>query len=155
MRSLNPPSYADVPNGAVPWPGSGRAGYIGAVSSPNPYLLRVAPDTALWQNQIEAYNADPRYGLVASVGTAGVNIGVPKTGTFVDMSEATRFHMGRFARSDPRAFYPLRPIIAGNASARINPALAWYSGGYTTALPSMSDQLSAMLNKPSIGGYSG
>ena len=155
MRLLNAPNYADTPNTAYPYLGSNRAGYIGATGVPNPYLLKVAPDTALWQNQVMAYNRDPRYGIVATVGLCGVNGGIPATGTFVDLSEATRFHVGRFDRANPRATYPLRPIIAGASAARINPAQTWYGPGYTTTLVSQSDQLSAMLAKPSYGGYSG
>ncbi len=155
MRGLNAPNYADLPNTAYPYLGSNRAGYIGATGIPNPWLLRVAPDTALWQNQIESRNVDPRYGIVATVGMGGSQAGVPATGTYVDMSSATRFHTGRFDRTDPRAVYPLRPIIAGNSAARVNPAAAWYGPGYTNTLLTSSDVLTAMLAKPSYGGYSG
>jgi hypothetical protein len=155
VRSLNTPSYADLPNVAYPYLGSNRAGYIGATGIPNPYLLKVMPDTRLWQTQVESRNVDPRYGIVGSVGMGGAQIGVPATGTFVDMSEASRFHIGRYDRAEPRAMYPLRPIIAGNNAARTNPAAQWYGPGYTTTLQTQSDVLSAMLAKPSVGGYSG
>jgi hypothetical protein len=155
MRSLNAPTYADLPNTAYPYLGSNRAGYIGATGIPNPFLLRVAPDTALWQNQVRRYNQDPRYGIVATVGLCGVNTGIPTSGTFVDMSDNTRFHIGRFDRASPRANYPMRPIIAGAAAARLNPAASWYGPGYVSTLASQSDALSAMLSKPSFGGYSG
>lgn len=155
MRSLNAPNYADVPNAAYPFMGSNRAGYLGATGNPNPYLLRVAPDTLLWQNQVQRYNQDARYGIVATVGMAGVNTGVPTSGTFVDLSDNTRFHIGRFDRASPRANYPMRPVVAGAAAARINPAAQWYGPGYTSVLTSQSDTLTAMLAKPSVGGYSG
>ena len=155
MRSLNAPDYSVLPNTAYPYMGSNRAGYIGATGNPNPWLLKVAPDTALWQNNVERYNHDPRYGIVATVGMGGALTGVPTTGTFVDLTEASRFHTGRFDRANPRANYPMRPIIAGNAAARVNPAANWYSGGYSNSLVTQSDVLSAMLAKPSTGGYSG
>jgi hypothetical protein len=155
VRDLNHPSYADAPNTAYPYLGSNRAGYLGATGVPNPYLLKVAPDTALWQNNVERRNFDVRYGIVATIGMAGSAEGVPTTGTFVDMTDNTRFHTGRFDRANPRANYPMRPVIAGNASARTNPAAQWYAGGYTTNLVTQSDVLSAMLQKPSTGGYSG
>jgi hypothetical protein len=113
------------------------------------------PDTALWQNQVMRYNQDPRYGIVATVGTCGVNLGVPTSGTFIDLGPATRFHFGSFGRTEPRANYPMRPIIAGASAARINPALSWYSGGYSNTLQSSSDMLSAVMSKGTYGGYSG
>jgi hypothetical protein len=154
MRFLNPPSYASTPNDAAPWTGSGRAGYIGQVSNANPYLLKVAPDTLLWQQQVYRPASAPGYGIVASVGMGG-RVGVPTTGTFVDLGDDSRFHVNRYARTEPRAHYPLRPVIAGAASARINPATVqgWYGPGYTSQLASQSDVLSAMLAKPSTGGY--
>lgn len=155
MRLLNAPSYADLPNVAYPYLGSNRAGYLGATGLPNPWLLRVMPDTALWQNHVQAYNADPRYGIVASVGTCGVNIGVPTTGTFIDLGPASRFHTGSWGRTEPRANYPMRPIIAGAAAARVNPALSWYNAGYVSNIQSSQDLLSAVLAKPGFGGYSG
>lgn len=156
MRSLNPPNYAEAPNGAYPYLGSNRAGYIGATGNPNPWLLRVMPDTELWQQQVTRYNNDPRYGIVATIGMGGAFGGVPTTGTFVDLSESSRFHVGRFDRTNPRAAYPLRPIIAGANAARINPAQQWYAPGYVDGLPvSQSDVLSAMLAKPGTGGYAG
>jgi len=155
MRGLNAPNYADLPNTAYPYLGSNRAGYIGATGIPNPYLLHVAPDTALWQNQVMRYNQDSRYGIVGTIGLCGVNTGVPTSGTFVDLSDATRFHTGRYDRCSPRANYPMRPIIAGAAAARINPAAQWYGPGYTSTLISQSDALTAMLAKPAVGGYAG
>ena len=71
MRSLNAPDYSVLPNSAYPYMGSNRAGYLGATGNPNPWLLKVAPDTALWQNNVERYNQDPRYGIVATVGMGG------------------------------------------------------------------------------------
>jgi len=155
MRSLNSPSYAQAPNDGSPYTTSDKPGFIGAAENANPYRLKTAPDTLLWQNQVTDYNQDPRYGIVATVGMAGAQSGIPKSGTFVDVSAGTRFGVGSFARTEIRTAYPLRPIIAGAGAARINPALSWYTPGYTSALPSQSDQLSAMLNKPSTGGYSG
>jgi hypothetical protein len=155
MRTLNAQDTQSLPNNAYPFLGSDRPGYMGATGLANPWLLKVAPDTALWQNQVTQRNFDSRYGIVATVGMAGVSEGVAKTGTFVDLSDASRFGQGSWRRANPRANYPMRPIVLGNAHARTNPAQAWYTGGYTSALPGMSDQLSAMLNKPSTGGYSG
>jgi hypothetical protein len=155
MRSLNAQEFQSAPNFAYPFLGSNRAGYLGATGLANPWLLKVAPDTKLWQDQVTQRNFDSRYGIVATVGMAGVSEGVAKTGTFVDLSEFSRFGQGSWRRTNPRAAYPMRPIVLGNQYARTNPTQQWYMGGYTSSLPAMSDQLSAMLNKGSNGGYAG
>jgi hypothetical protein len=49
----------------------------------------------------------------------------------------------------------MRPIVLGNQYARTNPTQKWYAGGYTNMVPTMSDALSNMLQKPTTGGYAG
>jgi hypothetical protein len=155
MRSLNPQEYFSTPNVGNPYVTSAAPGFIGAQSNVNPWALKVMPDTTLWQNQVTRRNFDSRYGIVATVGMCGASEGVATTGTFIDLSEGTRFNQGSYIRANPRAAYPMRPIILGNQYARTNPTQQWYAGGYTSAVPSMSDALSSMLNKPATGGYAG